>query len=361
MLETFDLGANNFIGGFPVSVVNLKPLVKLYIGSNQLTGPIPLNLSGLQNLRGLYLYNNSLSGVIPPSLFTLPSLEDLDLRSNCLTGQIPELRHDLPLKRIYLSDNKLHGPIPKSISNLVNLTVLSLESTNLSGVVDFQRLENLKYLSLSNTNISVITNTFPKLRSFFMSSCNVEEFPGFLRTSENLESLDLSNNRIQGQIPNWVMFMGKYSLGYLNLSHNFLTNIKQLPWEHLYTLDLRFNSLQGPLPIPPPSIQYFFISNNSLSGEIPPLICNASSLGILDLSHNKFSGAVPQCLGNFSSALSVLNLRSNGFEGTLPLIFGCLVGLHPYGMMLFVVCLFPSFSKILRYSKAKSSRQAQVN
>ncbi|KAG5564481.1 hypothetical protein RHGRI_000608 [Rhododendron griersonianum] len=50
-------------------------------------------------------------------------------------------------------------------------------------------------------------------------------------------------------------------------------------------------------------------------------ICNARSLEILDLSHNNLSGAVPQCLGNFSSTLSVLNLRSNRFTGTLPLAF----------------------------------------
>ncbi|KAH7848840.1 hypothetical protein Vadar_008890 [Vaccinium darrowii] len=265
MLEVLDLSGNNFIGGFPLWVANLKPLVYLSIDSNQLTGPLPLNLSGLQNLQVLGLSNNSLSGVIPPSLFTLPSLEYLALRSNCLTGQIPELRHDLPLKLIYLSNNKLHGPIPKSISNLVNLTVLSLESTNLSGVVDFQRLEKLEEIYLSNTNLLVtagsnVNNTFPNLQRFYMSSCNVEEFPGFLRTSENLEVLDLSNNRIHGQIPNWVTFVGKYSLGYLNLSRNFLTNIKQLPWEHLDTLDLRFNLLQGPLPIPPPSIRpKFFV------------------------------------------------------------------------------------------------------
>ncbi|XP_058216950.1 receptor-like protein 33 [Rhododendron vialii] len=97
--------------------------------------------------------------------------------------------------------------------------------------------------------------------------------------------------------------------------------MKQLPWEGLITLDLRYNLLHGPLPIPPPFIQIFFISNNNLSRQIPSLICNASSLRILDLSHNKLSGAVPQCLENFSSVLLVLNLRSNGFTGTLPLAF----------------------------------------
>ncbi|KAI8570773.1 hypothetical protein RHMOL_Rhmol01G0062900 [Rhododendron molle] len=320
------LSSNKLKGRFPLWVANSKQLVALDISYNQLEGPIPSNLSGLQNLRSLGLSSNSFSGVIPPWLFTLPSLEVVGLSSNRLTGQIPKFQHHLPLDSIYLSDNKLHGPIPKSFSTLVNLTRLFLASNDLSGVVDLQILKNVEVLDLSNTNLSVVArshvnNTLPNLRYFKMSSCNIEAFPHFLRASENLEVLDLSQNRIHGQVPNWVGFFGKASLEYLNLSHNFLTNMQQLPWEGLKALDLRSNLLHGPLPIPPPLIQYFFISNNSLNGEIPSLICNARSLEIVDLSHNKLSGAVPQCMGNFSSVLSVLNLRSNGLTGTLPLAF----------------------------------------
>ncbi|KAI8570862.1 hypothetical protein RHMOL_Rhmol01G0070600 [Rhododendron molle] len=325
-LETLDLRDNNLIGGFPLWLANLKQLSYLVISRNQLTGPIPFNLSGFQNLQYLVSSHNSFCGVIPPSLFTLPSLRYLDLSSNNLTGQIPEFQRHLPLESIYLSDNKLRGPIPQSISTLVNLTDLYLSSNDLSGVVDLQILKNVEYLSLSNTNLSVVAgsnvnNTLPNLRSFYMSSCNIEVFPDFLRASENLKVLDLSTNRIHGQILTWVEFIGKASLWYLNLSHNFLTGIKQLPWEKLDTLDLRSNLLQGPLLIPPPSIQYFLMSNNSLYGEIPSSLCNASFLQMLDLSHNKLSGEVPQCLGNFSSILKVLSLRSNGFKGTLPLEF----------------------------------------
>ncbi|KAI8570881.1 hypothetical protein RHMOL_Rhmol01G0073200 [Rhododendron molle] len=308
------LTENDFTGEVPSTISNLKQLTHLELNSNDLggripasvefpmlevlnlrdnnfKGPIPFNLSGLQNLRELYLNNNSLNGVIPPSLFTLMSLEDLDLSSNHLvgqipllfslpslisldlssnhlTGQIPEFQHHLPLESIDLSDNKLRGPIPQSIFTLVNLTGLFLASNDLSGIVEMPVLKNVEYPTLFN-------NTLP-----------------------NLQVLA--------------------SLQYLDLSHNFLTGMNLLPWERLVTLDLHSNLLQGPLPIPPPSTTYFFISNNNLSGEIPLLICNASSLQILDLSHNKLSGAIPQCL---ASVLSVLNLHSNGFTGSLHLKF----------------------------------------
>ncbi|XP_058216984.1 receptor-like protein 53 [Rhododendron vialii] len=298
-LEILYIWDNNLIGEFPLWLANLKQLSELVISSNQLTGPIPFNLSAFQNLRILVSSNNSFSGVIPPSLFTLPSLEGLILGSNLLTGQIPEFQHHLPLVFIDLSDN------------------------DLSGVVDLQIFKNVEYLLVSNTNLSVVAgsnvnNTLPNLRGFYMSSCNIEVFPDFLRASKNLQELDLSTNRIHGQILNWVALIGKASLQYLNLSHNYFTHIKQFSWERLDTLDLRSNLLQGPLLIPPPSIRYFLMSNNSFDGEIPSSLCNAYSLQMLDLSHNKLSGEVPQCLGNSSSILTVLSLRSNGFKGTLP-------------------------------------------
>ena len=59
------------------------------------------------------------------------------------------------------------------------------------------------------------------------------------------------------------------------------------------------------------------MSNNTLIGEIPSMICSASKLEILDISNNNLSGKIPQCLGNFSYSLSVMDLRTNNFNGTI--------------------------------------------
>jgi hypothetical protein len=48
------------------------------------------------------------------------------------------------------------------------------------------------------------------------------------------------------------------------------------------------------------------------------MICNASSLRVLDISRNRLGGTVPQCLGNFSNDLVVMDLRMNNFHGTIP-------------------------------------------
>ena len=151
-------------------------------------------------------------------------------------------------------------------------------------------------------------------------SCNIIEFPNFLTLSKKLDYLDLSNNRIYGRIPEWMFEIGE-NLSYLNLSHNFLSSIDRIPWKNLIYLDLRDNLLQGKFPIPPFSTEILFISNNSLTGNIPSMICNISSLRLFDISHNSLSGKIPQCLGNISESISMMDLQMNNFHGAIPHTF----------------------------------------
>ncbi|XP_034212920.1 receptor-like protein 6 [Prunus dulcis] len=334
-----DLYLNNcsFVGSYPAFLGNLTQIMRLDLSSNSFGGQIPwsffLNLESLVSLNlggnnyvGLYLRNNKLDGQIPRSIFELENLHYLDLSSNQLSGNIIEFQ-SRSLSRLGLSDNKLDGQIPRSIFELEKVTDLDLSSNNLSGTVEFEKfskLQSLMWLNLSFNHLSLSfnhlrNNTWPQLQLLDLSSCNISEFPYFLRAAPNLHTLSLSHNRIQANIPKWLLDLGKDSLGYLDLSHNSLTGtVGPLRWKNLYYLDLRNNSLQGELPIPSPSTSYFFISNNQFTGEIPPRICSLSSLQILDLSNNKLSGKIHQCIGNFSQSLSVLNLRNNKFHGVIP-------------------------------------------
>ncbi|XP_028800288.1 receptor-like protein 9DC3 [Neltuma alba] len=111
---------------------------------------------------------------------------------------------------------------------------------------------------------------------------------------------------------------------------------------NLTFLGLSFNLLQGNLPIPSFGVEYFVVSNNKFNGHISSSFCNASSLVILNLSHNNLSGHIPKCLvalpylesldlhtnnfvgsipNNFSksNSLQSLHLNNNQFEGVLPL------------------------------------------
>ncbi|KAK7818028.1 receptor-like protein 33 [Quercus suber] len=225
-----------------------------------------------------------------------------------------------------MDNNNLRGPLPLSISKLVSLRHLSVPFNNLSGNVEskiFSKLKSLVFLDMSNnpllslSSFTFATNILPKIASLKLSSSNITEIPHFLQTAEYIQILDLSKNQIKGNIPKWFLEVGK-DLYSLNLSYNSLTSIGHLPWKNLHVLDLSHNFLQGPLPIPPSSIAFFLVSRNNFSGNIPSLICNITFLNILDLSHNHLSNTVPSCLGNFSDSLTVLNLRNNKLNGTIP-------------------------------------------
>ena len=303
-LISLDLSGNNFSGQTPPSIGNLTNLYKLDFSHNQLEGaiPSPENENGFSSLSFVGLGYNLFNGTIPSWLYTLPSLVELDLSHNKFTGHIGEFQFD-SLENIDLSMNELHGSIPTSIFELVNLSSLKLFSNNLSGVLEtskFEKLINLTHLDLSNNMLSLT-----------MSIHSNSMLP-------NIQTLDFSHNNISGMF-SWNV--GKDTLLYMNLSYNSISGFEMLPWSSMNTLDLHSNLLQGPFPTPPNSIVFFLVSHNKLSGKISQLICNASSMKLLDLSHNSFGGILPHCLGNFSEDLSVLNLRRNQFHGIIPQTF----------------------------------------
>ena len=226
----------------------------------------------------------------------------------------------------------MNEQVPKSIANLTDLEYLFLSSINVKGKMElnmFFMIKELRFLDLSGNNLlfskEYFNSTLPKFSKLWLSSCNLREFPDFLEAQNVLIYLDLSNNSIEGKIPKWFWNVGKETLQSLNLSINLLSNFEQplkvLPWKNMVYLDLCANMLQGPLPIPPLSTLYFFAASNNLTGRISPMICKANSLQFLDLPNNQLIGKIPQCLGNFSSSLLVLNMRNNCFQGNLPQTF----------------------------------------
>ncbi|KAL1103307.1 hypothetical protein V6Z11_D05G430400 [Gossypium hirsutum] len=333
-LTDLDLWQNQLSGQIPLSILNLTQLEYLKISENSLEGSIPDKVTAFPNLIYLYLDNNLLNGTLPSWLYIAPSLKTISLFQNQFSGHIKEFQSK-SLKHLYLNNNKLQGPLPSSIFQLLNLTHLFLSSNNLSGVIEsrmFSNLSNLEYVDLSYNSLSLTSNTtssvnhiLPNLTDLLLSSCNLSEFPQFLKGLKSLERLDLSCNKIEGKIPQWMQEVGNDSLTYLNVSHNSLTEVEHFPWTNIAVFDLSFNLIRGNLPIPASTINVFLISNNSFNGEVSSLICNVTFLQILDLSHNNLSGTIPQCFGNLSNSLQFLNLKKNKFYGTIPPTFakGC--------------------------------------
>jgi len=278
-LSTLILARNELRGQIPSSLLNLQHLTLLNLAYNRLEGPLPNKIIGLPNLTRLYLNYNLLNGTIPVWCFSLPSLLELYLSNNQFTGHISAISSQ-SLKYLYLCHNNLQGDIPPSISTLVNLTELCLSSNNFSGLHNCSFFTNVNYV-------------FPYLNTLYLSSMGLTEFPKLSGKVPMLETLDLSNNKLNGIVPEWLQEMK--SLQLLNLSQNLLTTPMN-----------KFSSNCG--------LSVLDLSFNLLTGSISSSICNVSSLVILNLSHNKLTGAIPPCF----ASLTILDLQRNKLNGTLP-------------------------------------------
>ncbi|KAK8275736.1 hypothetical protein V6Z11_D10G156300, partial [Gossypium hirsutum] len=312
----------------------------------------------LGHVIGIDLSYQNLSGNLH-SIFNLHHLQRLNLaRNNFNTtlfqygfGKLPNLTH------LNLSASCFHGKIPEGISYLTSkssqwcettslslpkLSVLSMSDCGLIGpfYLEFQILHLLicqgtsfldqylhlyllfqhcepyllditalqRLLDLSNMSLLIGSHkksrTFPQLETLQLSSCNLIEFPKFIKSQNKLTSLDLSNNRFHGLVPNWLW---KSTLGVLDLSSNAIDIPNQFPFE----------DVNSSFPMLIQSLQYLDLSNNNISGAVPNWAWK-KILQYLDLSNNKLEGKLPRSLAN-CTMLYFLNLGNN----TLTIHFLC--------------------------------------
>jgi hypothetical protein len=99
----------------------------------------------------------------------------------------------------------------------------------------------------------------------------------------------------------------------------------------LNELDLSNNNLSGTIPPEIFSLSSLsiglYLSRNRFTGPLPMEVGNLKNLGILDLSENMLSGEIPKSIGS-CIMLEVLGMRGNFFQGTIPSSFGYLRGLR---------------------------------
>ncbi|KAL7095271.1 hypothetical protein ACP275_10G013200 [Erythranthe tilingii] len=360
-----DLSQNRFIGSVP-SFALLENLTVINLHGNRLTGKISGSSShwkGLKNLNFLDLSDNSIEGEIPSSLFVLPVLKVLYLSNNRFYGSL-NISSSSSLEVLQLSMNNLEGSIPRFLFGLENLSSLSLASNRFNGfleLTDLHKLKNLVNLDLSYNNISVrvsekvpISSLLPRLGSLMLASCKMNKLP-LLKNQSSLMMLDLSDNELNGEIPNWIWEVGNGFLRFLNLSNNrfsllqepysfgncnlsipcgfdirlsrvhfyYLFAIRALacwylaPNRNLDYLDLHSNMLRGQIPLPPPTAVFFSIANNRIFGNIPSSFCNARRIQMLDLSSNSLHGRIPSCLTE-NTFMRALNLSRNKLGGRIP-------------------------------------------
>ncbi|KAG2324159.1 hypothetical protein Bca52824_006887 [Brassica carinata] len=303
-LDVLDLHHNRFTGEVPSSINNLSRLTSLDLSVNKLTGGFPL-VHNLTKLSSISLSYNNFSGTVPSYLFTMPLLSFLDLHQNHFGGPLDIPNSTIMFESLILGNNLFSGGILEPISNLANLIYLDLSFLNITFPVNFTflKLQSLENLDISGNNVSRLNISseyaFPTmLIELHLSSCNIHEFPKVLKTLQNLQHLDISNNRLKGKVPAWLWNLP--SLTSVRLSHNSIDGFEGSPdvllSSPLLELDLSSNAFHGAFPVIPRSMEFISASNNHFSGGIPRTLCDSIFLNVLDLSSNSFSDTVPECL-----------------------------------------------------------------
>ncbi|KAH0905633.1 hypothetical protein HID58_037460 [Brassica napus] len=268
----------------------------LHLGAACLSGNLKANSSlyRFQHLRYLDLSSNDFSSSFPAEFGRLTSLEVLDLHHNRFTGEVPSSISNLSrLTSLDLSVNKLtgvlgnnifSGGILEPISNLVNLIYLDLSFLNITFPVNFTflKLQSLENLDISGNSVSRLNisseNAFPTmLIELHLSSCNIHEFPKVLKTLQNLQHLDISNNSLKGKVPAWLWNLP--SLTSVRLSHNSING----------------GAVPGCLS---ESLQVLNLSNNNLVGELPDIFYGSGSLTTTTKPNHTYQFSIFSCVSN---------------------------------------------------------------
>ncbi|XP_039169165.1 putative receptor-like protein kinase At3g47110 [Eucalyptus grandis] len=259
-LEMLDLQHNQFKGELPVSVGNFSTqLERLQLSTNRIRGRIPEAIANLFSLHLLYMNDNMLTGNIPMSIGRLSNLQYLNLGKNKLTGHIPSTMGNITgLIRLYLYNNSLEGSIPLSLGDCKSLQDLVLYHNKFTGTIPSHMIRPSSLIIFLDVSHNSLSGPLPpdvgnlkNLISLDVSYNQISgEIPTTLGNCLGFEELYMQSNHFRGPIP---QFKGLKGIRFLDLSNNNLTG--QIPEflvnlsSSLQFLNLSFNNLEGEVPV----------------------------------------------------------------------------------------------------------------
>ncbi|XP_042036668.1 probable LRR receptor-like serine/threonine-protein kinase At3g47570 [Salvia splendens] len=257
-LEWFDVSKNMLSGSLPESLANLSIHINMfYIQKNHIHGNIPVDIGNLGNLQMVDMSHNLLDGPIPMSMSKLSNLQSLRMRRNRFRGELPSMFGNMTvLSRFQLDGNELSGNVPSSLGNCTKLLELDLSENKFTGLIprEIMRLSSLSIvLNLSHNalegSIPSEIGSFRNLVALDLSSNRLSGvIPTSLSSCISLQWLYLDKNLLHGEIPegmSTLMGLRELDLARNNLSGlipSFLGSLK------LQKLNLSFNRLQGEIP-----------------------------------------------------------------------------------------------------------------
>ncbi|XP_022633988.1 LRR receptor-like serine/threonine-protein kinase GSO1 [Vigna radiata var. radiata] len=358
-LEELDLSQNLFVGSLPSSFLNMTSLRKLELSRNQFSGQFDSNIATLTSLESFGFTDNQFE--VPVSFTPFSNHSNLkfiygegnkvilDLQPSMQTW-IPKFQlqvlslpsrtdiDSLPLPRFLLYQNnltsldfsswRLEGKFPHWLfNNNTKLTELLVRNCSFTGeiLLPLHPLTKMRRIDVSNNNITGqipsnnISSILPNLQSLNLSTNRIQGSisPEFGKMSL-LQTLDLSDNHLSGEIPMNLSGHGSF-LKYLILSKNKLDGPIFPTLKYLEELYLDDNSFYGSIPSSflDSSLIHLDLSYNNLVGKLPSVVGNLSYLKTLSLSNNHLEGSIPTRLVELEN-LSYLDISDNNLTGSVP-------------------------------------------
>ncbi|XLT08269.1 hypothetical protein HN51_054062 [Arachis hypogaea] len=311
-ISTIFLSKTSLQCQLPQTFPHFQSLDSLFLDDNDLNGstpnwvgPFPTSLKNLSSLTCLSL--ESISGNIFENFFhTFSNLEHLGFGSQSLLFDfdpqwIPHFQLQtliLDVVRPKLPSRKYRqGSLP--LLNILNSRI-PLEPSEKFWKFISDQVEYLVFQT-SSINGKVMCLEYPQMSLFWIYPTTLCLDPFVIyyvarqKKKNHLNSFDLSQNLLSGEIPNcWIHWK---SSKYINLEGNNFRG--QIP----YSISILSNLVS------------FSLFNYRLSGEVPVSLKICEKLRILNLGENKFSGAILNWVGQ---NITPLQLRSNLSSSNIP-------------------------------------------
>ncbi|XP_027064128.1 probable leucine-rich repeat receptor-like serine/threonine-protein kinase At3g14840 isoform X2 [Coffea arabica] len=292
-------------GTLPAELVKLPYLREFDVSRNCLSGNIP-PIWGTMQLVNMSLYGNRISGIIPKELGNISTLVNLTLDFNQLSGPIPpELGNLTRLKKLTLTSNNWSGELPVTLAKLTALTMFRIGDCNLTGSIPnfIENWKSIQNLVIQGSGLSgpippgiaSLTN-LTDLRISDLSG-NETAFPLFSNAT-NMTRLILRSCNIAGQLPDYLGSLA-----------------------HLKVLDVSFNKISGQIPrnLDTSNTVFMYLTGNNIIGSIPDGMLN--SRVYRDLSYNNFT---PSNSESSSCQATNLNLFASSWKNNKSITFPCL-------------------------------------
>ncbi|GKV19693.1 hypothetical protein SLEP1_g29920 [Rubroshorea leprosula] len=299
-----------------LSLVAFPLLKTLSLSKNNISKTmLNQNLHVLSNLEELFLYNSHLDNNFLQSIGMLASLKSVVLDECGLTGTLPtqgwcDLKN---LKNLRLHGNELSGNLPSCLANLTSLRFLDISQNQFTGNIASSPLAHLtllQYLSISNNHFQV-----PDSFKSFANHSNLKFF------SSDFNHLVSENDLVQTRVSKFQPSV--FSLSNCGVEEHLIKPHSFLYYQYdLEFVDLSFNKFGGALPCwlfeNNTRLQGFLMKNNSFVGPFHLPSHLSLDVSRIDISNNQIHGQIPSNINLIFPFVEKLLLSGNALEGEIP-------------------------------------------